>query len=186
MSMLNQFYAFKLSNGGNLLKALDSDSKNLLLKWRNECCNVYAALSTMQQEQSATSNAMNRRIRDILVYILSHEHANSCGTLLSIINNLLCSYDENCDDDIRTKTEKSWIFKNFVTHQPFMLTSTLYLELLLQFCLPSECHSTISNLISSNIGENKIHRSTLIVQYKKSILSALSFFSLLQCADKVG
>ena len=58
-----------------------------------------------------------------------------------------------------------------------MLTSTLYLELLLQFCLPSECHSTISNLISSNIGETKHNRSTFIVQYKKSILSALSFFS---------
>ena len=51
MSMLNQFYIFKLNNGGNLLKVLDSDSKNLLIKWRNECCNVYAALSTMQQEQ---------------------------------------------------------------------------------------------------------------------------------------
>ena len=31
MSMLNQFYIFKLNNGGNLLKVLDSDSKNLLI-----------------------------------------------------------------------------------------------------------------------------------------------------------
>ena len=177
MSMLNQFYIFKLNNGGNLLQTLDSSSKELLLKWRDECCNVYATLSSMQQEHPTTKNVMNRRIRDILVYMLSHEHANSCGTMLSIINKLLCSYDENCNDDVHTKSVKAWLFQNFVTHESFMLTSTLYLELLLRFCLPSQCQSTISNLVSSNIGDTKNNCTTVIVQFKKSLLSALSFFS---------
>ncbi len=191
MSILNQYCTLSSKqNGDGLRQSLNGMTKQLLIEWRDSCSNIYRTLA-FAYNQSQPSNtgraviAMNLWIRDIL----SHKHANSCGSLISIINTLIKTFagGNSMEKNNNSMNMKMWFIENFVMNESFLSMTTLYLELLLQFSLPSIFQSNVIkllNLKSSNIETNNKEQNsynTFITLYKGSILGVLSYFS--KCAN---